>query len=99
LLPASLANLTKLRRLDVSNNHLSGVLPQKFGTGLMHIQELLLGNNEFTGTIPSTWISMSSLAHLEIQNNQLSGSLPINYQKWTKLTGLYIQNNPALFGE
>ncbi len=88
----------KLRRLDVSFNKLSGPLPQKIGSGLFRIQELLLGNNMFSGEIPSNWVSMTQLTHLELQHNELSGSLPLNYQKWTKLTGLNIQNNRSLYG-
>lgn len=69
-LPAHLGNLTKLERLELQWNNLTGQLPTL--NGLSSLQVLMLSNNQFT-FIPSDFFTgMSSLQSVEIDNNPLS---------------------------
>ncbi|XP_021764997.1 LRR receptor-like serine/threonine-protein kinase GSO2 [Chenopodium quinoa] len=66
---------SKLVELDVSNNLLSGRLPNC----LMkrdQLQYLHLENNKFTGNIPTSIGDLLQLQYLHLQNNSFSGKLP-----------------------
>ena len=74
LLPPSLGNLTKLRRLDLSYNQFSGPLPSRLGvSGQMQLQELILNNNALEGEVPETWGQLVRLTHVDLRDNKLSG--------------------------
>lgn len=64
-LPASWANNTSLRSLDLSDNNFTGSLPQQWAA-LSQLQALNASHNSLSGTVPSTWRngSMSSLTAL-----------------------------------
>uniref|UniRef100_A0A8R7JUR3 non-specific serine/threonine protein kinase n=1 Tax=Triticum urartu TaxID=4572 RepID=A0A8R7JUR3_TRIUA len=61
--------------LDVSNNNLSGVLPQQLGK-LQMLEFLNLSHNQFSGSIPSSFASMVSLSMLDVSYNDLEGPVP-----------------------
>lgn len=69
-------NLTKsLVKLEVSDNHLSGTIPE----GIQVYQELRLidlSDNWLNGSIPSSLRNLSKLESLLLSNNHLSGSIP-----------------------
>eukprot|EP01060_Flectonema_neradi_P022896 TRINITY_DN31113_c0_g1_i1.p1 TRINITY_DN31113_c0_g1~~TRINITY_DN31113_c0_g1_i1.p1 ORF type:complete len:352 (+),score=43.76 TRINITY_DN31113_c0_g1_i1:63-1118(+) len=65
--------LTNLRTLDLSNNIMSGDLPQG---GFPSLESLLLHGNTFEGTIPDWNASSPALTTVLLQNNQLTGFLP-----------------------
>ena len=48
---------------ELQENNLSGVLPDNLG-GMMHLQYLNLSHNNFNGSIPPSWGTLSSLKHL-----------------------------------
>ena len=52
VIPAVLANLTKLWWLDLHGNQLSGQVPAELGN-LSYLEILYLGNNQLTGCIPA----------------------------------------------
>lgn len=64
-LPASWANNTSLRSLDLSNNNFTGSLPQEWAL-LSQLRTLNVSHNSLSGAIPSSWHSgsMSSLTAL-----------------------------------
>jgi hypothetical protein len=54
---------------------------------------LILGQNEFTGTIPND-MSLTSLFHLDLSDNQLTGTLPADIgENFRPLRQLYLNHN------
>ena len=64
-LPASWANNTSLRSLNLSDNNFTGSLPQQWAA-LSQLQALNASHNSLSGAVPSSWCngSMSSLTAL-----------------------------------
>ncbi|MEM1245883.1 MAG: Calx-beta domain-containing protein [Acidobacteriota bacterium] len=73
-LPGSLADLSSLRILRVSENQLSGAFPAV--TALSALEELWLFENDFDGSLPSSFSTMSSLREVRIDANRFNGSIP-----------------------
>jgi Leucine-rich repeat (LRR) protein len=61
--------------IDLSENMLSGEIPQEVGN-LSHIKSLNLSNNFFTGPIPATFANLSEIESLDLSENMLNGSIP-----------------------
>ncbi|KNA02687.1 hypothetical protein SOVF_216320 [Spinacia oleracea] len=75
---------TVLWDLDLSNNLLSGKLPDcwmKFD----QLQYLHLENNKFSGNIPTSIGDLKQLNYLHLQNNSFSGDLPARLENCTSL--------------
>lgn len=63
-------------RLDISNNNVSGSLPEDIGTFLPGIRILNLSMNHFEGIIPTSIGKMQALHSLDLSHNLFSGELP-----------------------
>ncbi|KAK9056074.1 hypothetical protein SSX86_027161 [Deinandra increscens subsp. villosa] len=85
-------NISALKKLDLSQNMFSGVLPADMGFWLPNLQELYLTSNIFRGTLPSSITNSSKLWMIELSNNSFSGSMPITIGRLELLERL-------LFGE
>ncbi|XP_042015727.1 probable leucine-rich repeat receptor-like protein kinase At1g68400 [Salvia splendens] len=72
--PMLFQNLTFLTKLSFTNNSLHGPLPDL--TNLVHLQYVFLSKNNFSGSIPYTYIDLPELTKLELQENELSGQIP-----------------------
>ena len=72
-LPASIGQLTNLRRLDLSGNKLSGAIPAELNA-LTQLEYLDLSDNKFSGNAPSL-NALTALIVLDMSSNELS-SLP-----------------------
>ncbi|XP_050254133.1 receptor-like protein EIX2 [Quercus robur] len=93
-----------LAYLDLSNNRLSGRLPNCF----MQWPKLVilnLASNHFFGEVPSSLGSLSVLNTLSLNNNNFSGNLPSSLRNCTFLIVMDMRNNrfsgnvPAWIGE
>ncbi|KAM3223509.1 hypothetical protein ACQJBY_057084 [Aegilops geniculata] len=83
-IPSSICQLTKLKRLDLSGNHLTGDIMQcqkelvpnstdQFGSDML---SLALNNNDLTGEFPKFLQRSSGLMFLDLSHNRLFGGLP-----------------------
>jgi hypothetical protein len=74
-IPSSLANLTNLYVLILSNNQLGGIIPS-FLSDLVNLGILDLSYNHLNGSIPSSLSDLSNLEDLNLSHNKLSGEIP-----------------------
>ncbi|XP_078174841.1 uncharacterized protein LOC144568378 [Carex rostrata] len=88
----SLANLTFLQRMSLSDNHLTGSIPVEIGY-LGRLRFLNLSVNFLDGTIPSTVCNCSNLEFIYLRNNNLHGTIPSNLAQCKKLKIIGLGNN------
>ncbi|KAJ4729565.1 LRR receptor-like kinase family protein [Melia azedarach] len=91
-LPASIANLTQLRKLSVPHNAFFGQIPASIGE-LRLLEVLELQGNNFSGEIP---YQISALEHLRILNlsfNSFSGEVPRRLIGNGGLSAIDLSNN------
>ena len=84
--------MSKLQLLLLSNNGLTGSLPESLGN-LSKLQYLDLFNNGLTGSLPESLGNLAELQLLDLSNNGLTGSLPESLGNLAKLQSLYLYNN------
>jgi hypothetical protein len=82
-----------LRAVLMANNHLSGSIPEEFGT-LKKLTDLRLNRNQLTGSIPKSLSSAPALQVLRLDNNRLMGAVPADLAK--RLMVFDASNNPGL---
>ncbi|CAI7779338.1 unnamed protein product [Closterium sp. NIES-53] len=78
--------------LDISDNHLSGTIPNDL-TGLVYLILLDLSSNRLTGTIPQDLAAHNNLQVLNLRDNQLTGKVlePVPPNVWMyKLDNNYL---------
>ncbi|KAK9027985.1 hypothetical protein V6N11_067801 [Hibiscus sabdariffa] len=68
-------NCTNLVTLNLRVNHLEGNLSTFNFSTLQRLNTLDLGNNNFTGTLPSSLYSCKSLTAVRLASNQLEGQI------------------------
>lgn len=79
--------LGSLRELDLSNNDITGSIPNEIGN-LTGLNNLDLSSNNLTGGLPSTIINLTNLETLSVENNQLSEEVSsdiLNSGMWKNL--------------
>ncbi|XP_059637849.1 receptor-like protein 13 [Cornus florida] len=87
-----------LLELDISNNFLSGPIPDSIGTVFPSLRFLNMSGNRFSDSIPSSIGDLSSLWFLGLSNNQLSGTIPRHLAmgcfslQFLKLSNNYLQD-------
>ncbi|CAL5394625.1 unnamed protein product [Camellia sinensis] len=74
-IPTLICNLRWLGVLDLSNNSLSGLIPQCLGNFSNSLSVLNLGNNRFRGTFTTTFTKGSVLRNLNLNGNQIEGQV------------------------
>lgn len=76
------SNLILLQNLNLDHNFLKGTIPPEFLKGLSHrLENLDLGANSLSGSIPTTLGKMTRLEGLDVHGNQLTGKLPIEMNR------------------
>ena len=89
-IPAAYSSLNNLQQLQLSNNGLSGNIPDF--SGASSLQFLYLSNNAFSGSIPD-FSGATSLQYLYLNNNSLTGSIPASLWASSSITDINLSNN------
>ncbi len=86
-LPDSYGNLTALKHLSLSHlNGITGTLPESWGYGMTNLESLdMFGNPQLSGSIPSSWGDMTSMATLRLGQTNISGTIPSELGQLTRL--------------
>jgi Leucine rich repeat len=82
-----------LRALLLSNNKLSGLIPEEFGN-LKRLTDLRLNRNQLSGQIPASLGNAAALQVLRLDNNRLVGPIPTGLGK--RLMVFDASHNPGL---
>ncbi|XP_058211407.1 receptor-like protein 7 [Rhododendron vialii] len=91
-IPPSLCQNSALFVLDLSDNYLSGAIPQCLASASSDSLKLLnLSYNNFQGTVPQ--MSMRGIKMIDFSQNQLHGSLPLSLANCTMLEILVLGDN------
>ena len=94
-IPAVFGNLTELRVLYLTNNRLSGAIPDLSRTRLEYLN---LRRNNLTGPIPSWLGGVASLQRLNLRGNRLTGGIPAELGGLPRLQELLLGGGNALTG-
>ncbi|EXB95298.1 LRR receptor-like serine/threonine-protein kinase FLS2 [Morus notabilis] len=91
--------------LDLSNNKLSGPIPQNISSSLPNLRFLSLSKNQIRGEIRASFGNMEFLEVIDLSINKLSGNIPASIGNCSLLEVLDLSNNnlsgniPAYLGK
>ncbi|XP_039134792.1 receptor-like protein EIX1 [Dioscorea cayenensis subsp. rotundata] len=85
-------NIGYLNYIDLSNNELSGNIPEELAS-LYALQSLNLSGNTLGGEIPNKLGRMKQLQSLDLSRNELSGSIPATLSNLTFLEHFNVSYN------
>ena len=83
---------SKVTRLYLSSNQLTGTIPTELGN-LVNLTDLWLSSNQLTGMIPTELGNLVNLEGLYLDDNQLTGTIPTELGNLVNLTGLSLDSN------
>ncbi|CAB4315241.1 unnamed protein product [Prunus armeniaca] len=92
-IPGSICNAQNLQVLDVSNNSLSGLIPECLTAVSGTLAVLNLRRNNLSGTVPDKFPEHCSLKTLDLNGNQIGGQFPKSLANCTMLEVLNLGNN------
>ncbi|KAL7183599.1 hypothetical protein ACSBR2_025901 [Camellia fascicularis] len=84
--------LTLVTSMDLSDNNMSGEIPEEL-TSLLGLRSLNLSGNHLTGVIPNRIGDMVLLESLDLSKNQLFGEIPTSMLNLTFLSYLNLSYN------
>ncbi|KAL4348946.1 hypothetical protein GQ457_17G026510 [Hibiscus cannabinus] len=94
----SLTNCTNLSFLCLSQNKLTGALPDSIGNLSANLQQFRIDSNYISGPIPKEIQNLLGLEWLGLQENKLTGSIPDSFGKLSKLKYFFASKN-RIMGE
>ncbi|XP_060194552.1 probable LRR receptor-like serine/threonine-protein kinase At1g07650 isoform X2 [Lycium barbarum] len=90
-LPASLAKLPFLKKIDLNRNYLSGTIPPEWAA--TKLEFMVISNNRLSGPIPKYIGNMTSLTIMSLETNLFNGSLPAEVGNLVSLQNLVLSAN------
>ncbi|XP_015161190.1 LRR receptor-like serine/threonine-protein kinase EFR [Solanum tuberosum] len=90
-IPSELGSLSKLTKLHLGSNNLSGSFPASLGN-LTYLQELKLSYNQLKGKLPDSLSQMRSLTLIDLSVNQLC-EFPLPLYNLSSLKGIGLSYN------
>eukprot|EP00029_Vermamoeba_vermiformis_P005230 TRINITY_DN1754_c0_g4_i3.p1 TRINITY_DN1754_c0_g4~~TRINITY_DN1754_c0_g4_i3.p1 ORF type:complete len:766 (+),score=63.35 TRINITY_DN1754_c0_g4_i3:1-2298(+) len=75
-LPTDFTALRRVNKINLSDNILSGSLPQITEATFPMLHHLDLSSNHIEGSIPSIFVSLATLKYLNLSTNMLDGTIP-----------------------
>ncbi|CAL9099786.1 unnamed protein product [Musa acuminata var. zebrina] len=94
----ALTNCTRLRILDLSINHLSGVLPKSVANLSKTLQWLKIHDNQIAGSIPTEIGNLSNLTVITMSSNLVDATVPAALGSLRRLIRMDLSEN-YLVGE
>ena len=91
-IPAKLADLSALKKLQLTNLGLTGAIPASLG-GMPDLIDVDLSGNRLSGAIPAALGSLSSLEKLLLADNGLSGAIPAELGNLSNLSYMTLLRN------
>ncbi|PON61325.1 LRR domain containing protein [Parasponia andersonii] len=91
-IPLSIGMLTELTTIVLSNNQLSGEVPD-FWNNLQFLYVVDMSNNSLSGTIPSSMGFLSFARFLILSKNNFSGEIPSSLKNCTAMISLDLSDN------
>ena len=91
-MPEEISRLENVVTIDLSDNSLSGNLPNSL-KNCKSLEELLMAYNQFSGPIPNIVAELKGLEVLDLSSNKLSGSIPSDLQNLQALRSLNLTFN------
>ncbi|KAL2453758.1 Leucine-rich repeat protein kinase family protein [Abeliophyllum distichum] len=85
--------LSNARHFHLSNNLLSGSIPDQLFSSNMKLIHTIFDHNQLSGNIPSTLGSVKTLEIIRLDWNFFDGSVPPNLSNLTNMNELYLSNN------
>jgi len=83
---------THVIKLSLSNNRLTGPIPDSIGD-LTYLETLYLHGNALSGVIPSSIGNLTALTKINLSQNQLTGTIPSELGNITQLIELFLDYN------
>ncbi len=82
---------SRVSKLELSNNNLSGTLPLDIGE-MSNMRVLDLSNNHISGSLPTSFLGIG-LTVLDLSNNQMNGEIPPEIWRFAMMANLDLSNN------
>ncbi|KAG6428790.1 hypothetical protein SASPL_106827 [Salvia splendens] len=92
-IPPSLTNCTSIKTLNLWVNHLEGELSSFDFSSFTRLRSVDLGNNNFSGALPTTLFSCKMLTAIRLATNKLTGEIPPEIASLQSLSFLSLSNN------
>ncbi|GLJ28297.1 hypothetical protein SUGI_0556170 [Cryptomeria japonica] len=89
----ALTNCSHLQKINIRNNHFTGMLPPSIGQLSSNLYSLNLSFNMISGSIPQQIANLTNLTYLNLGNNLFSGNIPSGIKRFHVLEELYLQRN------
>ncbi|CAB9522695.1 Leucine rich repeat N-terminal domain [Seminavis robusta] len=92
-IPSQVARLTNLQAISLAGNGHTGSLPSEFSL-LTNLHTLVLGqNDQLTGPVLTTLVSLPQLGRFSVDNNDHSGTIPEEVGQLSNLLWLLLAGN------